>query len=73
MDTKGEKMISGDFTPVARLSQHLKDVQLMLDAAKPMLLPLSQTHRDLLEKAVALGYGDLDNSAVIKAILETFS
>jgi 3-hydroxyisobutyrate dehydrogenase-like beta-hydroxyacid dehydrogenase len=71
MDTKGEKMISGDFTPVARLSQHLKDVQLMLDAAKPMLLPLSQTHRDLLEKAVALGYGDLDNSAVIKAILET--
>ena len=45
----------------------------MLDAAKPMLLPLSQTHRDLLEKAVALGYGDLDNSAVIKAILETFS
>lgn len=70
MDTKGEKMISGDFTPVARLSQHLKDVRLMLDAAKPMTLPLSETHRDLLEKAVELGYGDLDNSAIIKAIQE---
>ncbi len=69
MDTKGEKMISGDFTPVARLSQHLKDVRLML-AATPLALPLSETHRELLEKAVALGYGDLDNSAVIKAIQE---
>ena len=69
MDTKGGKMISGDFTPVARLSQHLKDVRLML-AATPLALPLSETHRGLLEKAVALGYGDLDNSAVIKAIQE---
>jgi 3-hydroxyisobutyrate dehydrogenase-like beta-hydroxyacid dehydrogenase len=71
MDTKGEKMISGDFAPVARLSQHLKDVRLMLDTAKPMSLPLSETHRELLEKAVALGYGDLDNSAIIKAIQES--
>lgn len=70
MDTKGEKMISGDFTPVARLSQHLKDVRLMLSAAAPMALPLSETHRELLERAVALGYGDLDNSAIIKAIRE---
>ena len=70
MDTKGEKMISGDFTPVARLSQHLKDVRLILDAAKPMSLPLSEMHRELLEKAVALGYGELDNSAIIKAIQE---
>jgi 3-hydroxyisobutyrate dehydrogenase-like beta-hydroxyacid dehydrogenase len=67
MDTKGGKMISGDFTPVARLSQHLKDVRLML-AATPLALPLSETHRVLLEKAVALGYGELDNSAIIKAI-----
>lgn len=69
MDTKGGKMISGDFTPVARLSQHLKDVQLML-AATPLALPLSETHRELLEKAVALGCGELDNSAIIKAIQE---
>ena len=42
MDTKGEKMISGDFTPVARLSQHLKDVRLMLAATPLPLLPAGQ-------------------------------
>lgn len=69
MDTKGEKMVAQDFTPQAKLSQHLKDVRLML-AASSIQLPLSETHRDLLEKAVALGFGDADNSAVIRAILE---
>lgn len=69
MDTKGEKMISQDFTPQAKLSQHLKDVRLML-AASAIPLPLSETHRDLLEKAVSLGFGEADNSAVIQAILQ---
>ncbi len=69
MDTKGEKMITQDFTPQAKLSQHLKDVRLML-ATSSIPLPLSETHRQLLEKAEALGFGDADNSAVIKAILE---
>lgn len=69
MDTKGEKMIMQDFTPQAKLSQHLKDVRLML-AASTMPLPLSETHRQLLEKAEALGFGEADNSAVIKAILK---
>lgn len=70
MDTKGDKMISGDFTPVARLSQHLKDVRLMLAAAARtgQRLPLSETHRELLERAEQLGLGALDNSAVIRAI-----
>ena len=30
MDTKGERMIRGDFAPDARLSQHLKDVRLIV-------------------------------------------
>ncbi len=67
MDTKGEKMLAHDFTPQARLSQHLKDVRLML-AASSIPLPLSETHRELLEKAEALGFGEADNSAVIEAI-----
>lgn len=67
MDTKGEKMLARDFTPQAKLSQHLKDVRLML-AASSSPLPLSETHRALLEKAEALGFGDADNSAVIEAI-----
>lgn len=70
MDTKGEKMVRQDFTPQAKLSQHLKDVRLML-AASAIPLPLSETHRQLLEKAEALGYGEADNSAVIQAILKS--
>lgn len=67
MDVKGRKMIEKDFTVQARLSQHLKDVLLMLDAAADagLSLPLSETHRRLMERAEAEGWGDLDNSAII--------
>jgi 3-hydroxyisobutyrate dehydrogenase-like beta-hydroxyacid dehydrogenase len=70
MDVKGEKMFSGDFKPQARLSQHLKDVRLMLASATKsgVILPLSTTHRKILEAAEAAGYGQLDNSAIIRVI-----
>lgn len=69
MDFKGRKMIDEEFTPQARLSQHLKDVRLILAAGEQnqSSLPLSEVHRLLLEKAEAAGFGDADNSAVIKA------
>jgi 3-hydroxyisobutyrate dehydrogenase-like beta-hydroxyacid dehydrogenase len=69
MDTKGAKMLGRDFTPEARLSQHLKDVRLILAAGgrAGALLPLSTLHREILEKAEAAGLGGLDNSAVIEA------
>ena len=68
MDTKGEKMVSGDRTPQARLSQHLKDVRLILGEAKRgnCHTPLTDQHVDLLERAVQLGLGDADNSAIIE-------
>lgn len=70
MDVKGEKMLRGDFKPQARLSQHLKDVRLMLAAAAKAhtKLPLSETHRKLLVAAEAAGLGALDNSAIIRVI-----
>jgi 3-hydroxyisobutyrate dehydrogenase-like beta-hydroxyacid dehydrogenase len=70
MDVKGEKMLLRDFKPQAKLSQHLKDVRLMLAAAAKSgtKLPFSETHRALLEAAEATGLGQLDNSAVIRAI-----
>ena len=70
MDTKGRKMIDGDFTTQAKLSQHLKDIRLMLHAATAvgLNLPLADTHRQLLERAEALDLGELDNSAIIEAI-----
>ncbi len=69
MDTKGHKMIAGDFTAQARLSQHLKDVRLILASGAKCgaWLPLSAVHRELLERAEARGFGGADNSAVVKA------
>jgi 3-hydroxyisobutyrate dehydrogenase-like beta-hydroxyacid dehydrogenase len=69
MDVKGQKMIAGDFEPQARLSQHLKDVRLILAAgrASGAKLPLSELHRQLLESVEQQGLGGADNSAIIKA------
>ena len=69
METKGEKMLTGDFSPQARLVQHHKDVKLILDEASRanLELPLSILHEVLLARLVAAGDGDLDNSAILKA------
>ena len=69
MDAKGRKMIAGDFAPEARLSQHLKDVGLILAAGEGCgaQLPLSILHRQLLEQAESLGFGAADNSAIIES------
>lgn len=68
MDTKGEKMIDQDFTAQAKLSQHAKDVQLMLSDANRngLQLPLTETHQQLLQQAIDQGLGDQDNSAIIQ-------
>jgi 3-hydroxyisobutyrate dehydrogenase-like beta-hydroxyacid dehydrogenase len=70
MDSKGPKMVRGDFTPQARLAQHLKDVRLMLAQADGagLPMPLSRAHARLLEAAVAAGLGDLDNAAIIEML-----
>ena len=69
MDAKGRKMIDEDFEPQARLSQHLKDVRLILKLANASdrKLPLSTLHQQLLQSAESAGNGDLDNSAIIRA------
>lgn len=70
MDVKGRKMIEGDFTAQGKLSQHLKDVRLILAESEQhgLGLPMSDLHRQLLEEAEAAGLGELDNSAIIQAI-----
>ena len=69
MDDKGAKMIEGRFEPQARLSQHLKDVRLILEAGREsgVQLPLSRLHRQLLAAVEEAGFGGDDNSAVIRA------
>lgn len=70
MDTKGHRMVQQDFSVQARLSQHLKDVRLMLQAATAagLPLPLTETHSRILEHAEQLGFGEHDNSAVFMAL-----
>lgn len=69
MDDKGAKMLKHDFSVEAKLSQHLKDVRLILAAAaaKGAKTPLSQVHRQLLEQLEKAGYGEADNSAIVMA------
>jgi len=69
METKGSKMISGDFEPVARLRQHLKDVRLIQEQARTagQGIPFSDLHATLLSMLDSQGFGDLDNSAIFKA------
>lgn len=70
MDTKGPKMVSGDFTPQGFITQSRKDFLLMLEQAKSrgQGLPLAQTYVSIIDGCVAAGEGDLDNSAVIEEI-----
>jgi 2-hydroxy-3-oxopropionate reductase len=70
MDIKGAKMTSGEFSAEGRITQHLKDVHLMLEQAERVkqMLPLLEVHADVLDACVRQGEGDLDNSAIIKEI-----
>ncbi|MEC8557067.1 MAG: NAD(P)-dependent oxidoreductase [Planctomycetota bacterium] len=69
METKGRRMVERDYGLQARLSQHLKDVRLILGEAERLgaSTPLSQVHKMLLEQAEELGFGDSDNSAIMEA------
>ena len=69
MDAKGGKMVKRDFSTQAKLSQHLKDIRLILEEARLANLPLPFTalHRQTLERLEELGFGEEDNSAIIRA------
>jgi putative dehydrogenase len=70
MDSKGGKMISGDFTPEGRVRQSLKDTHLILDQARKagQKLPLLEVYADVLEACMRHGEGEQDNSIVIEEI-----
>ncbi|MGE5163692.1 MAG: NAD(P)-dependent oxidoreductase [Sphingobacteriales bacterium] len=70
MDTKGPKMVRGDFSPEGRVKQTLKDARLMLDqaAARGQKLSMLEVNADVLEACVRAGEAELDNSAVIKEV-----
>jgi 3-hydroxyisobutyrate dehydrogenase-like beta-hydroxyacid dehydrogenase len=70
METKGLKMVRGDFSPEGRARQTLKDVHLMLDQAQLLGqdLPLLAAHGDVLQSCLRHGEGELDNSVVVEEI-----
>ena len=70
MDTKGHKMVRGDFSPEGRVKQTLKDAHMMLDQGAALGQPLKslEVHADVLEACVKAGEADLDNSAIIKEV-----
>jgi len=70
MDTKGAKMVGGDFAPEGRVRQTLKDAHLMLDQARRVgqSLPSLSVHADVLEACVRNGDAERDNSIVIEEI-----
>jgi 3-hydroxyisobutyrate dehydrogenase-like beta-hydroxyacid dehydrogenase len=70
MDTKGPKMVTGDFAPEGRVRQTLKDARLMIEQARKMgqQLPLLAVHAAVLEACLRHGEGERDNSIVIEEI-----
>jgi 3-hydroxyisobutyrate dehydrogenase-like beta-hydroxyacid dehydrogenase len=70
MDTKGPKMVAGDFAPEGRVRQTLKDTHLMLDQARKagQQLPLLEIHAEVLEACIGHGDSEQDNSIVIEEI-----
>ena len=70
MDTKGSKMLRGDFAPEGRVKQTLKDCHLMLDqaASAGQTLSMLEVHAGVLEACVRAGEAELDNSAIINEV-----
>jgi 3-hydroxyisobutyrate dehydrogenase-like beta-hydroxyacid dehydrogenase len=68
MDLKGRRMVERDYAPASRIAQHAKDVRLILELAGQVgaRAPLEQAHAALLAEAIAAGYGEADNAALIE-------
>ena len=72
MAAKGPMMVSGDFKPLGRIIQSQKDFALIRDLGARNghgNLPMVARYLDLMEDNIAANEGDLDNSAIVKAIV----
>ena len=70
MDVRGPKIIRGDFEPGFKSSFHYKDLNIVMDTAKELKVPLTATAvvHELFSALLACGRGDLDDSAIITVI-----
>jgi len=70
MDVRGPKIIKGEFEPGFKSKFHYKDLNIIMDTAKSLGVPLPTTAiaHELFTALMASGRGDLDHSAVINII-----
>jgi len=70
MDVRGPKLIKGEFEPGFKSKFHYKDLNIIMETAKQLNVPLPATAvaHELFAALIASGRGDLDHSAVINII-----
>jgi 2-hydroxy-3-oxopropionate reductase len=70
MDVRGPQVIKGNFAPGFKSKFHYKDLNIIMDTARRLHVPLPATAiaHELFSSLIASGGGDLDHSAVIKVI-----
>ncbi len=70
LEVHGQRMVDGTFAPGARATVQRKDMDQALELAAQLgiELPATALSRDLYDKLIADGNGDLDHAALIKAI-----
>lgn len=70
LEVHGQRMIDGAFTPGARATVQRKDMDQALELAAELgiELPATALSRDLYDKLISSGGGELDHAALIKAI-----
>ena len=70
MDVRGPQVIKGNFAPGFKSKFHYKDLNIIMDTARRLNVPLPATAiaHELFSALIASGGGDLDHSAVIKVI-----
>lgn len=70
MDVRGPKVIKGEFEPGFKSKFHYKDLNIIMETARNLGVPLPATAvaHELFTAMIASGRGDLDHSAVINII-----
>jgi len=70
MDVKGDKMVTGDFSPVSKVNQHHKDFNVILSEARRrgQQLPFASLLVEVLEACERHGDAERDNAITIEEI-----
>jgi 2-hydroxy-3-oxopropionate reductase len=70
LEVHGDRMIKRTFAPGFRIALHQKDLNLALQGARALGIALPQTAgaAQLMQSCMALGHGQADHSALVKAL-----